>query len=906
MGVLGPLFPPKPTSAASSSSSIVSSSLSSASAKHSGSPQTAGGLLWVNVGGDLPSSRILPSPSSSLFERSMGALVTNLRGAIGGDLLRIDPHTPESPAGSRRSLLFGSNVVHPSPSPLSLTSVLTDQKIFAAAAASSPQETQSQLQPISHLHSHSQLQSPQSQQQQQKELLHPNDFVSSHSNNANVATTSSAYTNHSGSPSEQSTSSKNENSIAHVEQDTELYPIQKEKAGDNNSLPAPDTHHQASSSSLVVPKNSNLAGISPSSAATNLFNFESSLGVGGSGVFSSQFLSPSGFSPSVTSALDEKSVSFMQSSKFSNLWPLEDKDHTVEYIMGSFIDALKATSSASFTSPSLSTASIPTETLTHASNSTLPSSVAMTSSESNLIKPNGQVAPGRIKYNDNMLMLGMEDPTALIPGMLFTGQRLDGFAQQAIPTADIKDIFATKSNTQNYVDYQSTHNQSQQMSLFQQNSYSSQFSLSGIHGNAQTKMMSSSNHLVNVQDSVNPSAIESHVMMTGYNSFVTGHHELDSATSPATLSNACNSTQIDITNSSTSSSSNNSNSTPSPNKPLVPSPLSQSSAISLHSLTQQQHQQQQQQHLSYQYEYSYQQQQSHHSPLENIPTSAHNTSSTKGPLASSTMLLNHQTSSSSILQSADGVLGNSYISYGDGAMKSSNSSVSDSKLTAIGSRPGPGSSSSSLSSTSSSSSLYTPTLVPKPCPISGCKRSFVKPRSLQKHLIGIHGVQESSSSSYAGDGTNDGGDVEGEEDVTGSGKAKPFKCKLCAQTFSRSHDLKRHYYIHSTQKPYPCPRCNKGFARRDALRRHQKAVDDGKKVHCVPTETYKNELLRKSHDAGIATTDAASSSSTSGWSDNKMGFTSDEFSAYSRPSQSSYPSGEDDYSDYDEMDQEFA
>ncbi|KAJ3101703.1 hypothetical protein HDU97_001112 [Phlyctochytrium planicorne] len=68
--------------------------------------------------------------------------------------------------------------------------------------------------------------------------------------------------------------------------------------------------------------------------------------------------------------------------------------------------------------------------------------------------------------------------------------------------------------------------------------------------------------------------------------------------------------------------------------------------------------------------------------------------------------------------------------------------------------------------------------------------------------------------------------------VTPGGKAKPFRCEKCPQTFSRSHDLKRHYYIHSQEKPYPCPRCGKGFARRDALRRHEKAVADGKKVHC--------------------------------------------------------------------------
>ncbi|KAJ3101985.1 hypothetical protein HDU96_009798 [Phlyctochytrium bullatum] len=68
--------------------------------------------------------------------------------------------------------------------------------------------------------------------------------------------------------------------------------------------------------------------------------------------------------------------------------------------------------------------------------------------------------------------------------------------------------------------------------------------------------------------------------------------------------------------------------------------------------------------------------------------------------------------------------------------------------------------------------------------------------------------------------------------LTPGGKAKPYRCEKCPQTFSRSHDLKRHYYIHSQERPYFCPRCGKGFARRDALRRHEKAVAEGKKVHC--------------------------------------------------------------------------
>ncbi|KAI8898658.1 hypothetical protein BC833DRAFT_588739 [Globomyces pollinis-pini] len=53
-----------------------------------------------------------------------------------------------------------------------------------------------------------------------------------------------------------------------------------------------------------------------------------------------------------------------------------------------------------------------------------------------------------------------------------------------------------------------------------------------------------------------------------------------------------------------------------------------------------------------------------------------------------------------------------------------------------------------------------------------------------------------------------------------SGDQKPFVCNVCSWSFSRSHDLKRHEYIHSKYKPFICEECNRGFSRRDALKRH--------------------------------------------------------------------------------------
>jgi hypothetical protein len=55
---------------------------------------------------------------------------------------------------------------------------------------------------------------------------------------------------------------------------------------------------------------------------------------------------------------------------------------------------------------------------------------------------------------------------------------------------------------------------------------------------------------------------------------------------------------------------------------------------------------------------------------------------------------------------------------------------------------------------------------------------------------------------------------------TASGKVKPFACHICPQTFSRSHDLKRHLCKHTGIRPFACDACGKSFSRRDGLTRH--------------------------------------------------------------------------------------
>ena len=77
------------------------------------------------------------------------------------------------------------------------------------------------------------------------------------------------------------------------------------------------------------------------------------------------------------------------------------------------------------------------------------------------------------------------------------------------------------------------------------------------------------------------------------------------------------------------------------------------------------------------------------------------------------------------------------------------------------------------------------------CPHPDCPKVFSRLHNLKSHYL-IH--------------TND----------------RPYVCKTCNMAFRRNHDLRRHERLHTGLKPFACHQCGKRFSRSDALKRHQK------------------------------------------------------------------------------------
>jgi len=67
---------------------------------------------------------------------------------------------------------------------------------------------------------------------------------------------------------------------------------------------------------------------------------------------------------------------------------------------------------------------------------------------------------------------------------------------------------------------------------------------------------------------------------------------------------------------------------------------------------------------------------------------------------------------------------------------------------------------------------------------------------------------------------------------------RPFQCTECPSSFSRKHDLRRHFRsLHEKERRHgPCPHCALYFTRSDALKRHiaveeKRLLMGGKPIH---------------------------------------------------------------------------
>lgn len=128
------------------------------------------------------------------------------------------------------------------------------------------------------------------------------------------------------------------------------------------------------------------------------------------------------------------------------------------------------------------------------------------------------------------------------------------------------------------------------------------------------------------------------------------------------------------------------------------------------------------------------------------------------------------------------------------------------------------------------------------CPF--CKKKFLKPYNLQRHLK-IHENKREHKCNLCSRAFNDKSDLRRHE-RTHTGQ-KPFECEVCEMSFTKKSDLTRHRKTHSDVWELKCKYCSKRFYRKDALIAH-------KKVHKKYSEN-EEEIFKYTCSCGLRSND---------------------------------------------------
>ena len=62
----------------------------------------------------------------------------------------------------------------------------------------------------------------------------------------------------------------------------------------------------------------------------------------------------------------------------------------------------------------------------------------------------------------------------------------------------------------------------------------------------------------------------------------------------------------------------------------------------------------------------------------------------------------------------------------------------------------------------------------------------------------------------------------GEQESIRMHSLRPYKCPLCAKSFSTSGTMERHKRIHTGEKPFTCPLCPKSFSQSGYMENHKR------------------------------------------------------------------------------------